>query len=101
MTQKIKLNVKEIENIVGGTPQVYWYFGSEDPTEKGTIVVTLDNYQGNIILTYNGSHFYEAACSATNTLLQLSENSHNDIRSQIIIDILNHAVQQGIEVSIQ
>lgn len=93
----MKLNVNEAKNIVGGTPQIYLY--SNNPEETGTFVVSLDDNEGNIILTYNGHQFYAAARAAASMFLDLPNNSSHNTRSLIITDILNYAVQNGVEVA--
>ncbi len=97
MTKKMKLNVNEIKNIAGGTPQIYLY--SNNPEETGTFVIALDDNEGNIILTYNGRQFYTAAHAAASMFLNLPDNSNRNTRSLIITDILNYAVQNGVEVA--
>lgn len=96
MIKKMKLNVNEIKNIAGGTPQIHLY--SNNPEETGTFVVALDDNEGNIILTYNGHQFYAAAHSAASMFLGLPNNSSHNTRSLIIADILNYAFQNGVEV---
>lgn len=93
----MKLNVNETKNIVGGTPQVHLY--SNNPEETGTFVIALDDNEGNVRLTYNGHQFYAAACAAVSMFLGLPNNSSHNTRSLIIADILNYAVQNGIEVA--